>query len=387
MENNIKRLDYFSKMPAGLSGLGLGVGGLGNAWAAQLNCKFIKNEFHLTDIQSDQLKIAAISIQSILIFITIVCFVMILIKMIWHFNVFKKELTDPLISSYLPTEMMCLASIGYFIGIASTYNNDVHTYVLNAGTVIGNIIVVTAIIGHISLLSAFVIQVLMKHSVKEHVAYSSWLVPTCGLALSCGFTNELGNLIPSEFFQVTWYFGLVSLLVLLPYLTYKHLFFKALDHDKTPSIAIFFAAPNLLLNGLLTTFNAPNASYYPPTFIYVMGFILLSFSAFGMMIYYSTLYKASRIKFNAGFAALTFPAAISALATVKFGEYIYNQNVGAPSDLSNALHGIIGIFGFWFLVSATLIIFYVLVKYAHIIKIITNEFNKSLKVQHNNIQN
>lgn len=388
MENILqkRKKDYFSKIPAGVSGLGLGIGGLGNAISAQLNSQFIAKQFSLSEIQIEQLKIASVSIQAIFILITTICFLLILGKILWHFGIFKKELRDPLISSYLPTEMMCLASISYFIGVVSTWNDDKNV-VINAGTIIANILILISIIGHFILLTFFIIHVIATHSFKVDAAYSSWLVPTCGIALSCGFYSRLGFLLPNELFQVTWYFAFVNLLILFPYLIYKHIFFKMIEKGKIPSIAIFFAAPNLLLNGLLTTHIYP--SYYSDAFIFVFALILFLFSICGMMFYYSTLYKCSKINFNPGFAAFTFPASISSLATIKFADYIYKalyandpSNVFQANQLTLMLSGIyyvIAFIGFWFLVSGTIINLTILCQYSCFMTKYTKEFSKEYK--------
>lgn len=369
MENK-KITDHFSKFPAGLSGLGLGVGGLGNAFSAQLNSKYMAELLNLNEQQINNLSIAAYSIQGVLIFITLICFCLIALKMIWHFNVFKKEMTDPLISSYLPTEAMCLASIAYFIGVMSVMNYPeqlaTQSMILNAGTIIANILIVISIAGHLALLIAFSLKILINHSFKNDVIYSSWLVPTCGIALSCGFEPKLGFLIPNEFFQVTWYFGFLNLLILLPYMIYKHIFFKPLDEDKLPSIAIFFAAPNLLLNGMLSIFV--ESDYYPPLYIAILAIILMVASFFGMFFYYSTFIKCTKVKFNAGYAAFTFPAAISALATIKMGGFIFNYSVSDNSPIVQAMQILVSLIGFWFLISATIIIAYILVRYVFLLK-------------------
>lgn len=170
-----KASNIFGKIPAGVSGVGLGVAGLSNALNSQLNSSFIKTYFNVSKSICDDLSLAGFIIQSILISITIIAFILILLKMITSFETIKKEMKDELVSSYLPTEAMCLASIAYYIGIVSTrnINNPDNLPIVNAGTVIATIMDVLAIALHIFFMVAFLINVLFKHSIKKGYAYSS----------------------------------------------------------------------------------------------------------------------------------------------------------------------------------------------------------------------
>lgn len=374
MNNNVTKNTFFGKIPAGLSGLGLGVAGWSNAFFAQLNSKYFANVINASMDVKKNLEIASYSVQGICVFFTLICFILIAIKIIKSFHVFKKESHDPLISSYLPTEAMCLACIAFYIGSISLIGkidpNNPYAPIVNAGTIIATILDLIAIIGHITLLSVFVVNVLIKHSIKNDLVYSSWLVPTCGLALSCGFEPKLGYLVPNEVYQATWYFGFAFLIVMVPYMFYKHVFFTAMSVDKTPSMAIFFAAPNLLLNGLLSIF--PETSYYSNEYISALSFILLICSFMGMFFYFGSLLKSLRTCFHAGYAAFTFPISIAALATIKMGEFIYNDsfvnNEFVNLPFNNTIHFMIALIGFLFLVLGFFIITYIFIRYLILLK-------------------
>lgn len=400
------------KMPIGFSGLGLGVAGLGNAWSDLLNNP---STLKLNQIDPDywnvtknnDLAISAIAIQAITISITLFCFILILIRIIWHHTVFWKEIKDPLISSFLPTEAMCLSSIANFIGVASTFGHSRTDYVLNAGTIISCILMLISIIFHLFLFFCFLWFVIKNHNLKEDLAYASWFVPTSGLCLSCSFYPNMGNLIPNEFFQALWYLATASFLALFPLILYKHMFFwKKIDSNHLATAAIFLASPNLLLNGMSNLFtNYSNISYYPPYYlssngqpyyVFIIGLIVLCFCIFGTIIFYVLLLKIIKIKFNSSFASLTFPASISALATLKFsqsviGTYVVKSSDGSltatsiPLIVKNNLNDNTSIgflyvihkmgmfFGFVFLVVGTLIITWILVKF---IILLINNFKK-----------
>lgn len=358
----------FSKVPVGVSGLGLGVGGLGNSTSAFLNSNFVEQYWNISKSGVETLETIAYIIQGILIFITLICFVLILMKYIFNFDLIKKELSDPLASSYLPTQAMCLASLAYFVGTISIIGkidpNNPYKMILNAGTVIATSLDFVAICFHLVLLIGFFLNVIKKHSIKNDAAYSSWFVPTCGIALSCGFEPKLGYLIPNEFYQATWYFGFASLILFLPYMAYKHFFFNLVSDDKLPSMAIYLAAPNLLLNGMLSIF--PEKAYYSNFYISFLAIILFGFSFMGILFYGITFYRCSKLNFNPGYAAFTFPMAISSLATIKFSEYIFkvqSETIGETNDFVSAFHAIIFIFGFILLLIAIVIIFYILLRY------------------------
>lgn len=401
------------KMPIGFSGLGLGVAGLGNAWSDLLNNP---STLKLNQIDPDywnvtknnDLAISAITIQGITIFITLFCFILILIRMIWHHKVFWKEIKDPLISSFLPTEAMCLSSIANFIGVASTFGYSRTDYVLNAGTIISCILMLASILFHLFLFFCFLWFVIKNHNLKEDLAYASWFVPTAGLCLSCSFYPDMGNLIPNEFFQALWYLAAVSFLTLFPLILYKHIFFwKKIDSSHLATAAIFLASPNLLLNGMSNLFTNYSAnSYYPPYYLnlngqpyylFIIGLIVLCFCIFGTIIFYVLLFKIIKTKFNPSFASLTFAASISALATLKFsqsliGTYVVKSPDGSliatsvPVIFKNNLndnttigflytiHKMGMLFGFVFLVVATLIIIWILVRF---FILLINNFKKS----------
>ena len=169
-KNKFKNI--FSIFPAGVSGVGLGIAGLGNAWSSLLNSYFFKNYF----IDSQILNLVSIIIQSFFILITIICFSIILIKIIRHLNIFSNELKDPLISSYLPTESMCLACIAFYIGNISLYNVDIlksQVPIVNTGTIIANILILISLLTHLLLIIFFIKNVFIKHLFQKNQAYFS----------------------------------------------------------------------------------------------------------------------------------------------------------------------------------------------------------------------
>ena len=374
--NSEKKHEYFSKMPAGISGLGLGIAGLGIAISTELNSSYNKYIFNTNQTQAHDLEIAGYVVQGIMAFLATICFVLILLKIIFSFKTLMKELKDPLISSFLPTESMCLASIAYFIGVMSIYGHSPSEKVVNAGTVIANILMLLSIFTHFAFLTGFFIHVIMKHSIKNDVIYSSWLVPLCGIWLSCAFEPKLGHLVPNEFYQFIWYFAFFNLVLFIPYMIFKHLFFPTLDSDKLPSMAIFFAAPNLVLNGMLSLF--PEVDYYSPMFIAIVAVIILIFALFGVFIYYITLIRCSKVKFNPSFAAFTFPIAVSSIATIKLTDYIYLTNTNYKNNFSpvlttdtpfvEALQIVVGVVGFIYLITAIFVISYVALRYIPVFK-------------------
>lgn len=365
MENDLVKKNFRQKMldvPLALSGLGLGVAGLGNAWSGQLQTP---QYYHNTNYNFAILDGFSIGIQTFSIFITLICFVIILIRCLMHFEVFKQEIKEPMLNSFFPTLWMSLASIANYIGFVSTLGMDRSQTILNAGTIIANIIMLIAILLQTLFLLLFFSFVIKKHDVKNHVAYASWFVPTVGIAISSLFVNDLGHLIPVEFFQIFWYIGFILYILFFPLITYKIIFFNHPSTERIPSLAIYLSAPNLLLVGATGMFTTKLTPYYPMQFVYVMELFLFFFSIFSILFFAITLFKILNIKFIPIFASLTFPTAVAASSNIKFAQVIDSamKEYANGNTFLLVFKDIVAFFGFVYLIIATAIILYVLIRF------------------------
>lgn len=359
----------FKNLPLGMTGLALGVTGIANAWSTQSTSNDTIDLFGLNQSRLlTPISNTAFTFQIIMGILAFVFVTLLLLRWVLHPATFKEEIKDPLSSSYMPTFLMAISSFAYVIGLISIYNQPfIGTYqkpYLNAGTIIASTLIIIATLLHLAFLIYFYLKIIAKHNFYNDAIYVSWLVPTCGIAVAGGFENGLGHIIPNEFFQVFWYIAFVNLIIFYLYMVYKHFFFKQLASTQVQSMGIFFAAPFLVLNGFLTIFW--NTNFYNDTFRFTMILIILIFACFGTITYYPLVVKSFINKFNPGFAALSFPAAISALAMVKLANLFYNIMIntnGISQPIVTALFWVSYIISWWFLISGSLIISYILFEY------------------------
>lgn len=357
------------RMPLGMTGVALGITGIANAWTTFFDSELTHNIISLKK-GSNSLNILSnigFSFQVITAIIALFFIVLLSVRWIMNRKTFINEAKDPLASSYMPTILMASTGVAFVIGLitqkitGSGPGSHEHP-IVNVGTIIASIITLIAVLLHLAFLIFFYIKIIGRHNFKNDAIYVSWLVPTCGISVACGFEPGLGFLLPSWFFQFFWWLSFTNLIVFYLYMVYKHFFFHRLKAVQLQSMGIFFAAPFLALNGFITMTGT--ISYYPEEFKFIIIFIILVFCMFGTLAYYPIVVRSFINRFNPGFAALTFPAAISALATVKLTNLFYEYGLTSlNSTLLTSLYSFFGVLAVWFLITGTLIITYVLIKY------------------------
>ncbi|MGL5521881.1 MAG: hypothetical protein ACRDAW_01250 [Metamycoplasmataceae bacterium] len=351
--------EKFSKIPAGLTGVGLGMAGLGSVWTALINSNV-----------SDKVPDHILSVlQYFSISFTIFFLVLIFIKVSFNKNILKQEISHPLISSFLPTIFMSLMLVGGFIASISKLAYD--SLQINALTIIGAIIWYIAVLGHFVILSSFLYFVVRKHKVKEEPIYASWFIPPVGIIVSCLVVPFFPTqLIPTILFQIIWFFGFSLYLIAFPLITFKLLFNKNKQEWTLPSIGIFAAPANLSLSGFVSCFigikdgsnqYTPLLNYYDMTFVYNIIIVLTFLAITSTFVVYLILPKILLMKFNPTFASLTFPLAVGATSTSLVTKVIFSAMGQNPYLIQ--LHLTISIISYIELIMATLIISYVLVRY------------------------
>ncbi|MGL4184059.1 MAG: hypothetical protein ACRCRP_02900 [Metamycoplasmataceae bacterium] len=351
--------EKFSKIPVGLTGVGLGMAGLGSVWTTLINSNV-----------SDEIPDHILStFQYFSISFTIFFLILIFIKILFNKNVLKQEISHPLNSSFLPTIFMSLMLVGGFIASISKliYNN----LQVNALTIIGAIVWYIAIFGHLATLFSFLFFVVRKHKINQEPIYASWFIPPVGIIASCLVTPFFPTqLIPTILFQIIWFFGFSLYLIIFPLITFKLIFNKNKAEWTLPTIGIFAAPANLALSGFLSCFieikdganqYTPLLNYYNMSFVYNIIIILAFLGISSTFVVYLILPKIFSLKFNPTFASLTFPLAVGSISTSLVAKVIFSimgQNVFLIQ-----LHSIISIISYIELTIATTIIFYVLIKY------------------------
>ncbi|VEU62384.1 C4-dicarboxylate transporter/malic acid transport protein [Malacoplasma iowae] len=303
-------------MPVAVTGLSLGIAGLASVLDTIFQQFYSSNNLWWCSIP-------LIAISSFLL-------LLMTIRNFRHPKILKFDSRDTLSSSLLPTYSMTLMCIAEFIagwqkGCSGTPPCQV----------IGAIVMCLSVLIQLIFIVLFFKNVLMKFKWHIHPAYGSWLVPTVGIITSCTFAGRFNeNILPIWFFQAIWFFGFITFVPLFIVITYQLLFKTKAAQEKYPSIAVYFAPPNLVLAGFMQTFAIPsqNANIVPEiqafggsnsTFIFVMSvlLIMLAFTYTIVLWFFATRIFITH-KFAFIFASFTFPLAIGSASMLYASNYL-----------------------------------------------------------------
>lgn len=370
-------------LPTALTGLALGLCGI----AAVLDTIF--KQYYVHPRTDWWISIGFIAVATVLLLLAT-------IRNCVHPKVLGFDTKDPLLSSFLPTYSMTLMCIAGFIAGWQVGDGFGKTPPCQ---VIGAIIMCLAVLIQIVFIVYFAKNVLAKHKWHEHSMYGSWLVPTVGPATASTFAGRFDeHILPIGFFQAIWFFAFSTYIVLFIIVTYALLFKKQPDKEKFPSIAVYFAPPNLVLAGFLQAFAIPSVNHlydHTPEVVAFSGanhdFINVMLILMGCMAFTYTIvlwFFVVKIfignKFGYIFAALTFPLAIGAASMVymhgylvKYGVYIYGANI--PHALT-ILTEFFQYIGYIFTTVATCIIIFIAIRFIiNIIKALATTINDDKK--------
>ncbi|WP_426461080.1 hypothetical protein [Mycoplasma hafezii] len=350
--------EKLSDIPLGLSGLSLGTVGLGGALSA-----FASQFSNLKNSQTGILETQLI-VQVITVFLCLIYCVLVSLKFALNHKQFLLDLKTPNASGFVPTLFMSICCIANFIGWTIAKYGDASSYLM----LIPNILMQIGFLGQLICLGFFFKHVFLKHDYKEDEAFASWFVPLVGIGICCGFTENLGNLIPIMYYQIIWIVAFAFYLYIMPVVLYKFLFKPHKDMKDIPSMLIFAAPPNLLSVGLLTSFN-PNilSKGITPSVLnneslyQILGFLMLLCCAVGVALFLCITRKVlKQSKFLFSWSCLTFPCAITTTSIFKYAQYFFvSTRVTNFAAFSYTLTTL----GVIFLLLATAIIAYVNWKY------------------------
>ncbi|MBD5423307.1 MAG: hypothetical protein HDR43_02320 [Mycoplasma sp.] len=348
MKNSYK--NKFYSVPLACTGLGLGIGGLGNTYISL---------FSLNGIPDAKF----ISIFNYVF--TIMFLLLILFKYVLHPRLLKNDINNALSVSLLPTFSMSLMLVAGFIGM---WDRDIDK--INPCQISAAIIMSIAILIQFILISFFVRSIIINNFKNKENIYGSYFVPTVGLLTSCTVSNNV-LLLPNVFFQIIWYIGYAIFIFSLPIITYIILFKnKSIGVDKYPTIAIWFAPANLSCAGFLHTFllaSNRNTSFYPSLFLNsiavittMIGFattILLYFFIFRVFIY---RWKNNNKNFSPILCSLSFPCAIG-VTSILFAARALKAIESQSSLFISDLVWIFGVIAIVFCIITTLVLLYLLI--------------------------
>lgn len=210
----------------------------------------------------------------------------ILLKLILYPAAIKKELGNPIMASVAGTFSMSLMLLSVYvkpwIGRAAYY------------------IWLFAIALHIVLIIAFTFKFIFKLQIPK--VFASYYIVYVGIAVASITAPAYENLAVGS---AAFWFGLVSLAVLLILITYRYAVCKDVPEPAKPLICIYAAPASLCLAGYVQ-------SVTPKSF----GFLMVLF-ALASILYVFSLVKAVaylKLPFYPSYASFTFPFVISAIA-------------------------------------------------------------------------
>lgn len=269
-----KVIENLKNIPVALSGLALGVAGLGNLLATEIHPYF---------------RLLALSAAMVLL-------TLLFIKNLLHPKVFIAEAIHPVSGSFIPTFDMTLMLIASGIGQYSLLTGQVLWYI--------------AFIFHIAFAINFTYQSSRYFSINKILP--SYFVPFVGIVVACISGVNLELAIDG---QIIFYIGFTLYLMLLPLVMYRLLFGDRISDNQLPAFAVIGAPASLCLYGYLSVFNQPH--YLFVTMLFGLALFMNS-----LMILSLIRVNPYRLKFMPIYASFTFPLVIGATGLIKYGQFI-----------------------------------------------------------------
>jgi exfoliative toxin A/B len=174
---------------------------------------------------------------------------------------------------------------------------------------------IASMIVHLGFMAYFTRSFIIKFDLEK--CLPCYFVVYVGFAVNAFIAPVYGYF---ESGQALFWFGLASLLLLLPPLAYRTLVVKRLPDAMVPTIMIFAAPTNVCLNAYLKAFPSPD-----------QGMVWTLF-ALACVLYAGCLVilpRILRLPFFPSYSSLTFPLAISGIAT----NATYQYFLGMDSDM------------------------------------------------------
>jgi tellurite resistance protein TehA-like permease len=272
-------VDNLKNLPVAVSGLALGVAGLGNLLANEVYPGFR----YLCGL------------------ITLILLSLVLIKKLKHPQVMWIEITHPVAGSFIPTFDMALMIIASII--------------VRSLPLLGQLLWYLAIILHVIFASCFIYQQLKNFDFNHMLP--SWFIPPVGIVVACVTSEPMHAVLLSK---TIFYIGFTAYLILLPLMLYRIIFGNKIEDRQLPSFAIMAAPASLCLVGYLTVFNhAAN-----PTIVHLLFTLELMMTS---LVLISILrINHFRIKFIPIYASFTFPLVIGATGLIRYARYLGLNN-------------------------------------------------------------
>ena len=286
METEKKRI--FSKVPAPVCALGLGLACLGSCTAG------FSQALGIPDLAIWAYTLAILAVIPLALY---------LLKIFLNFPAFKEDLKHPVFTCIVPAFSMALMILSHFLGLLDITSGIVLWFV--------------AIGVHLVLTCTFLYNVIKGFKIENFIP--AYYVAPVGIVCSvvCGtrFVPVLGTpfIVLNEaifWYGLLWYIGLFPAMV-------ARLSQRTIPAPKKPTIIIMAAPPNLLVAGYITL-GAYGVVINPMLLLILVGFSILS----TVYIYIKLAWKLLWGKFNPGFAAFTFPTVIGGVGMLKYSAWL-----------------------------------------------------------------
>lgn len=228
--------------------------------------------------------------------------ILVLLKLILFPGMVKEDLQNPIMASVAATFPMALMLLSTyvkpFIGMFAKY------------------IWVFAIILHLLLIIYFTMKFIVKLQMPK--VFASYFIVYVGIVVAAVTAPAYEAL---SIGTAAFWFGFVTLLVLLVLVTIRYVKFKQIPEPAQPLFCIYAAPTSLCVAGYVQSVTPKSKGF------------LLAMLALATVLYVIALIKAIgylKLKFYPSFAAFTFPFVISAIATKQTMACLANMKQPLP---------------------------------------------------------
>ena len=226
--------------------------------------------------------------------------ILLILKLILFPGMIKEDMKNPIMTSVAATFPMALM-------LLSTYVNP---FIGNAAFVIW----ILAILLHIVMILYFTVIFIVKLQMPK--VFASYFIVYVGIAVAAVTAPAFGRLTIGA---AAFWFGLISLVVLLILITYRYINFKEIPEPAKPLICIYAAPASLCIAGY--TQSVETKSYGLLIGLMIVAAILYVFSLVKAVTYL-------KLPFYPSYASFTFPFVISAIAMKQASACL--MNMGRP---------------------------------------------------------
>lgn len=226
--------------------------------------------------------------------------ILLILKLILFPHMIKEDMKNPIMASVAATFPMALM-------LLSTY---VKPFIGNAAFVIW----ILAILLHIAIIVYFTVTFIVKLQMPK--VFASYYIVYVGIAVAAVTAPAFGRLTIGA---AAFWFGLISLVVLLILVTYRYINFKEIPEPAKPLICIYAAPASLCIAGY--TQSVETKSYGLLIGLMIVAAILYVFSLVKAVTYL-------KLPFYPSYASFTFPFVISAIAMKQASACL--MNMGRP---------------------------------------------------------